>query len=95
MLVIILTILFYYSNLVTTCNIPNVCDNTSQQISSIIDTDTAVLKTKTLQTINNSRDNLVTRIGLDLFFTAVVVNLIASNMFLYPSHQVLTSYPSH
>ena len=51
---------FNCSNLVITCSIPNVCGDTSQQILSIIITDTAVLKTKNIQTINTSSDNLIT-----------------------------------
>ena len=51
---------FNCSNLVTTCSIHNCCGNTSQQISSIINTETTVLKTKNLQTINTSSDILVT-----------------------------------
>ena len=46
------------SNLVTTCSIPNVCSNPSQWISFIINTETTILKTKSLKTINTFSDNL-------------------------------------
>ena len=50
---------FNCSNVVTICSIPNVCGDTSQQIRSMINTETAVLKTKNIQTINTSSNNLV------------------------------------
>ena len=56
------------SNLVTTCSIPNVFGNPSKQISSIINTATIFLKTKNLQTINTSSNNLVTIFNTHLQF---------------------------
>ena len=60
------------SNLVTICSIPNICGDTSQPIRSIINTETAVLKTKYLHTIDTSSDNLVT------IFTRFILNDVNS-----------------